>query len=65
MCETKRPNPFFRLHEACDVLHKYVIAVWSDNFTVAFFVSFNVTVSNSDVEAQLFPPEMLTGGPQW
>jgi len=28
MCRTKRLNPFFRLHEASEVLNKYVTRVW-------------------------------------
>ena len=28
MCGTKRLNPFFRLHEASEVLNKYVMGVW-------------------------------------
>jgi len=28
MCGTKRLNPCFRLHEASEVLNKYVIGVW-------------------------------------
>jgi len=27
MCETKRLNPFFKLHEASEVLNKYVVEV--------------------------------------
>ena len=58
MCGTKRLNPFFRLHEASEVLQTCVIGVWSDNFTAAFFVSFIVTVfvRNSAVAAHLCPP---------
>ena len=33
ICGTKRLNPFFRLHDASEVLNKYVMGVWSDNFT--------------------------------
>ena len=44
MCGQKRLNPFFRLHEASEVLNKYVMWMWSDNFTAAFFVSFIVAV---------------------
>jgi len=43
MCGTKRLNPFFRLHETSEVLHKYIIRVWSSNSTAGFFVSFIVT----------------------
>jgi len=66
MCGTKRLNPFFRLHEASYVLNKYVMKVWSDNFTAVFFVSFIVPVyvPDSDVVAQLCPPKCLQG-PQW
>jgi len=41
--------------------------VWSDDFTAAFFVIFIVTifVPDSAVAAQLCPPKMLTGAPQW
>ena len=49
-CGPKRLNPFFRLHEASEVLNKYAMGVWSDNFTAAFFVSFNVTVFVPDNE---------------
>jgi len=44
MRETKRLYPFFRLHEASKMLNKWVVGVWSDDFTAAFFVSFIVTV---------------------
>jgi len=37
MCGAKRLNLFFRLHEAREVLNKYMMWVWSDNFTSAFF----------------------------
>ena len=50
MCITKRLNPFFRLYKVSEVLHKYAIGMWSDNFTAAFFVSFNVTVFVADIE---------------
>jgi len=51
MCGTKRLNPFFRLqHEPSKVLNKYVMGVWSDNFTFAFFVIFIVTVFVPDIE---------------
>jgi len=36
MCGKKRLNPFFRLHEASEVLKKYVKGLWSDNFNAAF-----------------------------
>ena len=49
-CGTKRLNPLFGLHEASEVLNKYVMGVWSDNFTAAFFVSFIVTVSAPAIE---------------
>ena len=32
------------------LLKKYVMGVWSDNFTAAFFVSFIVTVCVHDIE---------------
>jgi len=38
------------VHEASEVLNKHVMGVWSSNFTVAFFVSFNVTVFVPDIE---------------
>jgi len=38
MCGTKRLNPFCRLYEASEVLSKYVLGVWSDNFTAAFLL---------------------------
>jgi len=50
MCGTNGLNPFFRLHEASGALNKYVMVVWSDNFTAAFFVSFTVTVFVPDIE---------------
>jgi len=48
--EKKRLNPFFRLHEVSEVLNKYVIWVWSDNFTAAFFISFIVIVFVPDIQ---------------
>jgi len=50
MCGRKRLNPFFRLHQANEVLNKYVMGVWSDNFTASFFVSFIVTDSVPDIK---------------
>ena len=50
MCGTKRLNPLFRLHEAIEVLNKYVMGVWSDSFTAAFFVSFIVIGFVPDIE---------------
>jgi len=50
MCGTKRLNPFFILHEASEVLNTYVMGVWSDNFTAAFFVIFIGTVFVPDIE---------------
>jgi len=50
MSGTKRLNPFFRLHEASEVLNIYVMGVWSDNFTAALFVNFIVTVFVPDNE---------------
>ena len=47
---TKCLNPFFRLHKVSEVLNKYVVGVWPDNFTVAFSVSFIVTVFVPDIE---------------
>ena len=41
---------FFRFNEATEVLNKYVMGVWSDNFTAAFIVSFTVTVFVPDIE---------------
>ena len=49
-CGTKRLNPLCRLHEAIEVLNKYVMGVWSDSFTAAFFVSFIVIVFVPDIE---------------
>ena len=51
ICGAKRLNPFFRLHEASEVLNKYVMGVWSDNFTAAFFVSCIVTIFVPDIDA--------------
>jgi len=48
MCGTKHLNPFFRLHEAIEVLNEYVMSVWSENFTAAFSISFIVTVFNNN-----------------
>jgi len=50
MCRTNGLNPFFRLQEVSEVLNKYVIGVWSDNFTADFFVGFIVTVFVPDIE---------------
>jgi len=50
MCGTKRLNPIFRLHEASEVLSEYIMGVWSDKCTAAFFVSFIVTVFVPDIE---------------
>jgi len=50
MCGTKRLNPFFRLHEASEVLDKYVMEVWSNNSPLLFFGSFIVTGFDSDIE---------------
>jgi len=36
MCGTKCLNPFFRLHEASEVLNEYVMGVWLYNSTAAF-----------------------------
>ena len=41
---------FQKLHEPSEVFN-FIIGVWSDNFTAAFFVSFIVTVFVPDVEA--------------
>ena len=62
---TERLNPFFRLHEASEVLNKYVMGVWSDNFTAAIFVSFLVTVfvPDSAAASQILPPKCLQGPP--
>ena len=46
----KHLNPFFRLHEASEVINKYVMGVWSDKFIAALFVSFIVTVFVPDIE---------------
>jgi len=55
------------MHEAREVLNKYVMGVWSDNVTAVFFVSFIVTVfvPDSALAAQIFPPKMLAGAPHW
>jgi len=45
----KHLNPFFKLHEASEVLSKNALGVWSDDFTAAFFVSFNVIVFVPDI----------------
>jgi len=50
MCGTKRLNQFFKFHEAREVLNKYIMGVWSDNFTDAFFVGFIVAVFVPDIE---------------
>jgi len=50
MCGTKRLNPFFMLHEASEILNKYVMLVWPDKVNAAIFVSFIVTVFVSDIE---------------
>ena len=50
MCGTKCLNPFFKLHEASEVLNKYVMWMRWDNFTAAFFVSFIATVFVPDIE---------------
>jgi len=57
MCGTKRLNPFFRLHEASEVLNEYVMWVWSDSFKAAFFFGFIVTdfVPGIDGTPQTFP----------
>jgi len=44
------PESIFRLHEASEVLNQYVMWVWSDNFTAAFFVSFIATVFVPDID---------------
>ena len=55
----KNMNQFFRLHEASEVLNKYIMGGWSGNFTADFFVSFIVTVFVPDigVAAQLCSPQ--------
>jgi len=60
-CGTKCLNPFSRLHDAGSRLNKYVMGVWSNNFTAVFFVSFIVTVfvRDSAILAQLFHPKCL------
>jgi len=50
MCGTKRLNSVFRVCKASEVLHKYAMWVCSDNFTAAFFLSFNVNVFVADIE---------------
>jgi len=47
----KTPESIFSdLHETSDLLSKYVMGVWSDNFTAPFFVSFIMTVFVPDIE---------------
>jgi len=50
VCGTKRLNPFFRLHEASEVLNKYAMGVWPNNFTAAVFVSFIMAVFVPSIE---------------
>jgi len=38
------------LHEASEILNKYVMLVWPDKVNAAIFVSFIVTVFVSDIE---------------
>jgi len=65
-CGSKCLNPFFRLHEANEVLNKYVMGVWSDYITAAVFVSFvTVFVPESAVAAQLCLPQNAYRGTQW
>ena len=45
----KRLNPFFKINETSEVFNKYVMGVWSGNFTAAFFVSFIMTVFAPDI----------------
>jgi len=54
MCETKRLNPFFRLHEASELLNEYIMGLWSDDFTAAFFVHFIMTVLVPDMISREF-----------
>jgi len=62
---TKHRNPFFRLHEASEVLNKEVMAVWPGDVTAAFFVTFIATVfvPDSATAAQLCPPKNACRGP--
>jgi len=62
----KTPESIFLITRASEVLNKYVVGLWSDNFTAAFFVTFIVTVfvPDSVVAAQLCPPKMLRT-PEW
>jgi len=67
MCGTKRLNPFFRLHKASEVLDKYVMGVWSDNFTATFslvslWLFLFLTVPYQPNSA---PPQNAYRGPQW
>jgi len=32
------------------VLNKYILGVWADNYTVAFFINFTVTVFVPDID---------------
>ena len=59
-------NPFFSLHEASEVLNKYIMGMRSDNVTAGFFVSFLVTVFVPDiaVAAQLCSPQNAYRYPQ-
>jgi len=45
-----RLNTFLRVQEASEVFNRYIIGVWSDNFTAAFFVSVIVTVFVPHIE---------------
>ena len=53
----KMSESIFQITQASEVLHKYVMGLWSHNFTAAFFVSFivDVFVPDSAIAAQLYP----------
>ena len=67
MCRTKLLNPFFQITrgQSGRLLNKYVMAVWRDNFTAGFFVSFIVDVFAPDIvaAAQHCPPKCLQRSP--
>ena len=61
----KTPESIFQITRASEVLNKYAMGLWSDNFTAAFFASFIVTVfvPDSAVAAQLVLPNAYRGPP--
>ena len=48
LCGPRGPRPWPMRKSV--IVSKYVMGVWSDNFTAAFFVSFIVTVCVHDIE---------------